>query len=235
MHYSIRSSSVTCLFCTINSFPDSDSMCSSLDMRAWPTHATSHVLHACHARGDWSAMSLNNSYHSAMELGSGNFFATIISIYLCGVLASAGGIGGGGVIVPLLLVIGNYEYHTATILSLCAVLGNHTAQSSINLPRTHPHCDKRPLISWDLVMVLLPTLMGGSNLGMCMHHTPYTIHHIPYTIYHTPYTIHHTPYTIYHIPYTIYHTPYTIYHTPYTIYHTPYTIHHIPYTIHHIP
>eukprot|EP01031_Cornospumella_fuschlensis_P034562 gene34562-41850_t len=99
-----------------------------------------------------------------MELGSGNFFATIITIYLCGILASAGGIGGGGVIVPILLVIGKYEYHTATILSLCAVLGNHSAQSTINFPRAHPFNAKRPLISWDLVMVLLPALMGGSSL-----------------------------------------------------------------------
>ena len=100
-----------------------------------------------------------------MELGSGNFFATIITIYLCGILASAGGIGGGGVIVPILLVIGKYEYHTATILSLCAVLGSHSAQSTINFPRENPLYAKRQLSSWVLVWVLLAAMMGGYSLG----------------------------------------------------------------------
>jgi uncharacterized membrane protein YfcA len=93
-------------------------------------------------------------------------YITIFCIYLSGVIASAGGIGGGGVVMPLLLVLGKFPIHQAIILSQCAVFGNNFAQSYINFTRSHPYDVHRPLIYYDIVMVILPSQLGGSFIGV---------------------------------------------------------------------
>lgn len=55
----------------------------------------------------------------------------IVSLLLSCLLASMGGIGGGGLNVTVLLVIMGFEYTHAVSLSLCAVLGNVAAQVSL--------------------------------------------------------------------------------------------------------
>ena len=98
--------------------------------------------------------------------GSYNFYVCVLVLYLCGTIASAGGIGGGGVNVPLLLVIGGYSYREAVVFSLCTVLGNSLAQSIINWPLSHPYVKRRPLIYWEIILFLLPAQLGGSNVGV---------------------------------------------------------------------
>jgi uncharacterized membrane protein YfcA len=95
-----------------------------------------------------------------------NFYVCMVVLYIAGTVASAGGIGGGGVNVPLLLVIGGYSYHEAVVFSLCTVLGNHCAQSFINWPLSHPFVKMRPLIYWEILLFLLPAQLGGSNIGV---------------------------------------------------------------------
>ena len=54
------------------------------------------------------------------------------------------------------------------ILSLCTVLGNYIAQTSLNYKKYHPYCKRRPLIYWDVVLVLLPAQLAGSNIGVLL-------------------------------------------------------------------
>lgn len=100
------------------------------------------------------------------DLSSTSFILIVVIIFIAGTLSAAGGIGGGGVIVPILLVVGKFSFQKASVLSLCCVLGNHVAQSSINWSRHHPLIKQRPLIYWDAILVLLPPILGGSNIGV---------------------------------------------------------------------
>lgn len=109
---------------------------------------------------------------SGEVFASYNFYISLIVLYFAGSIASAGGIGGGGVNVPLLLVLGGFDYKDAVVFSLCTVLGNHLAQSYINWPISHPYVKQRPLIYWDLILFLLPTQLGGSNLGVIISDAP---------------------------------------------------------------
>ena len=97
---------------------------------------------------------------------SARFIGGVILLYFSSTMSSAGGIGGGGVNVPIFLVAFGYDYSKATILSLCTVLGNYISQTSINWNKRHPYVPARPLIYWDAVLVLLPAQMGGSALGV---------------------------------------------------------------------
>ena len=61
-----------------------------------------------------------------------------------------------------------FSFKTAVILSLCALAGNYLFQVMINIFKRHPIDPTRPLIYYDIVLVLLPAELGGNNLGVIM-------------------------------------------------------------------
>jgi len=89
-----------------------------------------------------------------------------ILLYLSCTISSAGGIGGGGLNVPIFLVVFGYTYQQAVVFSLCTVLGNYISQVYVNWRKRHPYDPRRPLIYWDAVLLLLPAQLGGSNIGV---------------------------------------------------------------------
>lgn len=52
------------------------------------------------------------------------FIAGCAVLFCCSTLASAGGIGGGGLNVPILIVLFGYDYNVAVVISLFGVMGN---------------------------------------------------------------------------------------------------------------
>ena len=97
--------------------------------------------------------------------------AGFISLYCSCSISSAGGIGGGGLNVPIFLVIFRYSYNEAVILSLCTVLGNYVSQVALNWNKRHPADQRRPLIYWDAVLILLPAQLGGGSIGVIIAKT----------------------------------------------------------------
>lgn len=86
-----------------------------------------------------------------------------IVLYLSCTLASAAGIGGGG--LSVLLVIFNFGFRKGVLLSLWSVLGNVLAQVLLALKAHHPLDKCRTLVYWDLVFVLLPAKLFGATIG----------------------------------------------------------------------
>ncbi|KAL7474669.1 hypothetical protein ACHAW6_000632, partial [Cyclotella cf. meneghiniana] len=75
-----------------------------------------------------------------------------------------GGIGGGGMLVPIyILVMGILPKH-AIPLSNVTVFGGAVANTVINVKKRHPGAD-RPLIDWDLILVMEPPTLFGALLG----------------------------------------------------------------------
>lgn len=89
-----------------------------------------------------------------------------IVLFLSSALCSSAGVGGGTLNVPILINIFGFEYSTAVVLSLSTLMGNYLFQTLINLDKRHPTSPTKPLIYWDAVMILLPSELGGSNLGV---------------------------------------------------------------------
>ena len=88
-------------------------------------------------------------------------------IFLGGVLAGMSGIGGGGLNVPLLMLIMNFEvWEEAVPLSHMIVFGNAIAQNIVNLQRKHPLMPNRPLVDFSAPLLLLPAQLGGNSLGV---------------------------------------------------------------------
>ena len=65
-----------------------------------------------------------------------------------------------------MLVVFEFSYNEAVVLSQCTVLGNYIIQSVINFRKRHPNDSSRPLVYWDVVLILLPAQIGGSTIGV---------------------------------------------------------------------
>ena len=80
------------------------------------------------------------------------------------ILAASGGIGGGGILVPLLILIFHFHSKQAIPLSNVAIFGGSISNMVLNIPKRHPDAD-RPLVDWSLVNVMQPLTLAGAIIG----------------------------------------------------------------------
>jgi hypothetical protein len=106
-------------------------------------------------------------HKSLFPLGSTDAYGTAL-LFLAGVLAGASGIGGGGLNVPLLMLVQGFIIEEAVPISHVMVLGNSIAQNVVNLQRRHPKDTRRPLVDFDIPLLLLPMQLGGNALGVIL-------------------------------------------------------------------
>jgi len=90
--------------------------------------------------------------------------AAVFGAALCAALAMSAGIGGGGLFVPLLILMLHKNVSIATSMSQCLIAGAALAGLMYNLYQRHPSRD-RPLIDVSLVLFLAPLQMAGALCG----------------------------------------------------------------------
>lgn len=84
---------------------------------------------------------------------------TLVGIGL--MIAASGGVGGGGILVPLLIIVFGFHPKYAIPLSNFTILGSSVTNMILNLPKRHPDA-QRPLVDWDLILVMEPVTMAGA-------------------------------------------------------------------------
>jgi hypothetical protein len=84
-----------------------------------------------------------------------------ILVSLALLIAASGGIGGGGILVPLFILVFQFGPKHAVALSNFCILATSVTNMMINLPKRHPFAN-RPLVDWDLILVMEPLTMGGA-------------------------------------------------------------------------
>lgn len=87
-------------------------------------------------------------------------------IFIVSFLAGAPGIGGGGINVPLLMMLNRFTIKEAVPISHIAVMGNALSQLFFNTRLRHPSMPLRPLIHYEMAAILLPAMLGGNSLGI---------------------------------------------------------------------
>jgi uncharacterized membrane protein YfcA len=89
-------------------------------------------------------------------------------------LAAGGGIGGGGLLVPIYILIFKFPAKNAIPLSNVTVFGGAVANTMLNCRKRHPLAD-RPLIDWSIILNMEPlTILGslfGTNLNKLLRDT----------------------------------------------------------------
>lgn len=79
-------------------------------------------------------------------------------------VAAGGGIGGGCLMVPILIVVLDFDPKIAIPISSAGVWGASLANLLINWRKRHPHAD-RPLIAWDIILMMEPLTVFGTIVG----------------------------------------------------------------------
>ncbi|XP_059460266.1 sulfite exporter TauE/SafE family protein 3-like isoform X1 [Corylus avellana] len=99
-----------------------------------------------------------------MKFGWQIVVGTIIGF--CGAsFGSVGGVGGGGIFVPMLTLIVGFDPKSATAMSKCMIMGGAVSTVYYNLKLRHPILEM-PIIDYDLVLLIQPMLMLGISIGV---------------------------------------------------------------------
>uniref|UniRef100_A0A7N0U9E9 Sulfite exporter TauE/SafE family protein n=1 Tax=Kalanchoe fedtschenkoi TaxID=63787 RepID=A0A7N0U9E9_KALFE len=81
---------------------------------------------------------------------------------------SVGGVGGGGIFVPMLTLIIGFDPKSATAMSKCMIMGAAGSTVYYNLKLRHPTLDM-PIIDYDLALLFQPMLMLGISIGVAFN------------------------------------------------------------------
>ena len=88
--------------------------------------------------------------------------------FICATLglmvAAGGGIGGGGILVPILILVMGFSPKHAIPLSNVTVFGGAVANTLLNINKRHPLVD-RPMVDWNLILVMEPLTIAGALCG----------------------------------------------------------------------
>ncbi|CAI8584620.1 unnamed protein product, partial [Vicia faba] len=92
--------------------------------------------------------------------------ATVISFFgsACG---TVGGVGGGGIFVPMLNLLLGFDAKSAAALSKCMIMGASASSVWYNLRVAHP-TKEVPILDYDLALLFQPMLMLGITLGVTL-------------------------------------------------------------------
>ncbi|XP_062194266.1 sulfite exporter TauE/SafE family protein 3-like [Phragmites australis] len=108
-----------------------------------------------------------NSYQHVwppMEFGWQIILGSLIGFFGAA-FGSVGGVGGGGIFVPMLTLIIGFDAKSSTAISKCMIMGASVSTVYYNLKLKHPTLDM-PVIDYDLAVLIQPMLMLGISIGV---------------------------------------------------------------------
>lgn len=107
------------------------------------------------------------SHHKDLfPLDTSDYIGSVL-VFFGLIIAASGGIGGGGILVPILILVFAFHPKHAIALSNFTILGSAISNTTLNFPKRHPTAD-RPLVDWDLIMVMEPLTAAGAIVGAYM-------------------------------------------------------------------
>lgn len=92
--------------------------------------------------------------------------ATIIG-FLGSACGTVGGVGGGGIFVPMLTLVVGFDTKSAAAISKCMIMGASASSVWYNLRVPHP-CREVPIIDYELALLFQPMLMLGITIGVAL-------------------------------------------------------------------
>ncbi|KAK9129910.1 hypothetical protein Sjap_010397 [Stephania japonica] len=102
-----------------------------------------------------------------MEFGWKFVIGTTIGFFGAA-FGSIGGVGGGGIFVPMLTLIIGFDPKSSTAISKCMIMGAAGSTVYYNLRLRHPTQDL-PIIDYDLALLFQPMLILGISIGVAFN------------------------------------------------------------------
>ncbi|KAG2684200.1 hypothetical protein I3760_10G066100 [Carya illinoinensis] len=86
--------------------------------------------------------------------------------FIAASISSAGGIGGGGLFIPILTIVAGVDLKTASSLSAFMVTGGSAANVMCNLCNFSPKFGGKTLIDFDIALLSEPCMLLGVSIGV---------------------------------------------------------------------
>ena len=93
----------------------------------------------------------------------------VVLLFIGSSLAAGGGLGGGGIFVPLLILIVGLSPKEAVPISQAMIFGGSIVNLFMNYRSRHPTVPTRPLIDYDAVLILEPLMLLGTTVGVVLN------------------------------------------------------------------
>ncbi|KAK7246652.1 hypothetical protein RIF29_41522 [Crotalaria pallida] len=151
----MRTSSLTCLVLIIIAFDHSN---------AKQTQTISSIHHLVDKIYQWG-----NGAHGFQEtqiLISWPMVLAGVLSFIASSISSAGGIGGGGLFIPILTIVAGLDLKTASSLSAFMIAGGSFANVVCNMSTTSPKFGGKSLIDYDIALSSEPSILLGVSVGV---------------------------------------------------------------------
>ncbi|KAG2514196.1 hypothetical protein BBO99_00008651 [Phytophthora kernoviae] len=86
--------------------------------------------------------------------------------FIASILASGSGLGGGGLLVPLYIMLMGMSSHEAVPLSKATIFGGAIASFLLNIRKRHPLVRSRPLIDYETILLMEPMTLAGTIIAL---------------------------------------------------------------------
>lgn len=145
------------------------------DLSSGDNH-THNTNEACHKDDDCNSFSvqmnkcINGTCVHKTLFGPFTYLDAVSSVlcFLGGALANAGGLGGGAIFVPVLILLDNFTAVGAIPISKIMIFGAAIGNYVINVKKRHPNAPNlgKPMIDYTVTLVIEPMIVAGSVLGV---------------------------------------------------------------------
>jgi len=100
-------------------------------------------------------------------LTSIEIFGTFLLMFLAG-LANAGGLGGGALLTPILLIFFNYSPNKAIMIVYSIVFGGSLG-NFLNVAFQRNPTTGKSFVDYDLTLICMPIMVAGANVGVLLN------------------------------------------------------------------
>ena len=91
---------------------------------------------------------------------------SVVLVFVGASICSAGGVGGGGIFIPIFNLLLQFDAKTSAALSNFVIFGGSLANLIWNLPQKHPVFPHKPMIDYDVALILQPNMLLGISIGV---------------------------------------------------------------------
>ena len=97
-----------------------------------------------------------------------NDIYTSVLVFFISIITTIGGVGGGGLLIPTFLLIGNFTLTQSIPLSIITIFGDTLVRLFYLFPKKHPLSNKRSIIDLSPLLLLIPFDGNSSFIGVIL-------------------------------------------------------------------
>ncbi|PRP76052.1 hypothetical protein PROFUN_01768 [Planoprotostelium fungivorum] len=92
-----------------------------------------------------------------------------VLLFFSSAIAGSSGLGGGGLFVPILYLLCQFDAHEAVPLSKAMIFGGALANLLMNIPKRFPGRPNITQIDYNVAAFMVPTVLAGTSLGVALN------------------------------------------------------------------